>query len=88
MQLAALENLIHTDRDAAGVALDRALHTKHGSGDGRGMLALHLLAVDYWKDDAHQSAFHRTHAYVYALEAGDWTTVDTLYAELSSEGRI
>lgn len=88
MDLNALENLIRTDRAAAGAALDTALQTKHGTGDARGMLSLHLLAAEYWSGDKHQSAFHRTHAYVYALEAGDWDAGDALYADLSAEGRI
>ena len=88
MDLNALENLIHADRAAAGPALDEALQTKHGNSDAQTMFSLHLLAAEYWSADKHQSAFHRTHAYVYALEAGDWKTVDALYADLSAEGRI
>lgn len=88
MDLNALKNLIHADRAAAESALDEALQTKHSTGDARTMLSLHLLAAEYWSADKHQSAFHRTHAYVYALEAGDWKAVDVLYAHLSAEGRI
>ncbi len=88
MDLSAIENLIRTDRSTAGRALDDALQAKHGTDDPRAMLSLHLLAADYWSGDDHQSAFHRTHAYVYALEAGDWETVDALYADLSAAGRI
>ena len=88
MNLSALEDLIRADRAASGPALDRALRTLHGSGDAQTMLSLHLLATEYWCDDKDQSAFHRTHAYVYALEAGDWKVVNALYTDLSVEGRI
>ena len=84
----ALEALIETDRSAAETELDRALRTVQDSGSAPQMLALHLLAVKFWQDDMQQSAFHRTHAYVYALEAGDWVAADELYASLAAEGRI
>lgn len=88
MDLNALEKLIRTDRDAAGPALDAALQSHHGTGDPRLMLSLHMLAAAYWSDDPLQTAFHHTHAYVYALEAGEWETVETLYADLAAAGRI
>ena len=88
MDLSALEILIRTNRTAAADALDDALQAKHGTGDPKTMLSLHLLAADYWSDDEHQAAFHRTHAYVYALEAGVCEAVDALYTDLSAAGRI
>ena len=88
MDVSALDDLIQSDRAAGGKALDRALRDMHGAGDARAMLALHRLAVDYWRSDPRQVSFHRTHAYVYALELGDWAAVDHLYDALSAEGRI
>jgi len=83
-----LETLIRTDRNAAGAALDDALQAEHGTGNPHTMLSLHLLAAEYWSADEHQSAFHRTHAYVYALEAGDWKAAETLFTDLAAAGRI
>ncbi len=88
MNLEELSRLIETDRKAAATALDQALRDKHGTGDALGMLVLHKLAVRFWEDDARQKSFHLTHAYIYALESGDWASVDALYGKLASEGRI
>jgi len=88
ISLADLGELIETDRSAAGNALDQALREKHGTGDAAGMLALHRLAIEFWQGDPQQVSFHLTHAYVYALEAGDWKAVDALYADLAVQGRI
>ena len=88
MDLNALKDLIRSDRAAAGTALDDALQAKHGTGDPRTMLSLHLLAAEYWSSDTHQAAFHRTHAYVYALEAGDWHRANRLFDDLEKDGRI
>jgi len=52
------------------------------------MLSLHSLATRYWQEDPEQVAFHRTHAYVYALELGDWAEADRLYDLLSADARI
>ena len=87
-EIAALETLIRADPAAAGPALDLALRTRHEQGDARAMLALHMMAAEYWRDDLQHVSFHRTHAYVYALEIGDWAAVDRLYGLLSAEGRI
>ena len=76
------------DRAAAGRALNAALTHLHESDEARELCALHLLAVRYWQDDAAQVAFHRTHAYVYALEAGDEIATRDLHAALEAEGRI
>ena len=88
MTFEELNCLIETDRETAAVALDQTLRDKHGTGDAPGMMVLHQLAVRFWKDDARQKSFHMTHAYIYALECGDWETVDVLYSELAAEGRI
>lgn len=88
MNVEELSRLIETDRDAASMALDQALRDKHGTADARGMMVLHELAVRFWEDDIRQKSFHLTHAYIYALESGDWNSVDALYRKLSAEGRI
>lgn len=84
----AIATLMDSDRAAAGDALDHALRAGHDSGDTRAMLALHRLAIRYWQADTARCAFHRTHAYVYALEAGEWAAADSLNAELAAEGRM
>ncbi len=76
------------NHDAAGRALDKALTHLHGSGETRELCALHQLALRYWQDDAEQTAFHCTHAYIYALEAGDEVTTRALHAALAEQGRI
>ena len=76
------------DRNAAENALNAALTRLHGSGEARELCALHQLAVRYWQDNAAQVGFHRTHAYIYALEAGDEASTRDLYAALEAEGRI
>lgn len=88
MDLSELSGLIETDRAAAAKALDAALHKHHATGAPKVMHRLHRLAATFWQDDPRQVSFHRTHAYVYALEAGMWAEVDALYADLSAEGRI
>ncbi len=88
MTFEELSGLIETDREAAEIALDQALRDTHGTGDAPGMMGLHKLAVRFWKDDARQKSFHLTHAYIYALESGDWESSDALYVELAAEGRI
>ena len=52
------------------------------------MNALHKLAARFWEDEPAQAAFHLTHAYVYALEAGMWEEVDALYTTLAEMERI
>ncbi len=88
MQAEAIADLMARDRAAAGIALDRALMALHGSGEARELCALHRLAERYWKNDPAQVAFHRTHAYVYALEAGDRAAEAALRNALADEGRI
>lgn len=84
----AIAALMARDRAAARGPLDRALRDLHGSGRAGDLCALHRLAAEYWADDAEKVAFHRTHAYVYALEAGDARAEATLFAALAAEGRV
>lgn len=86
MDLSELEAEIELGGGAE--ALDAMLIDGHRDRDPHAMCALHQLAARYWKEDAGQAAFHQTHAYVYALEAGMWDEVDTLYALLAAHGRI
>jgi len=88
MQPEAITALIGQDRAAAGRALDTALRQSHDSGTAADMLALHRVAAAYWAGDTERAAFHRTHAYVYALEAGDWAAADCFYSALATEGRV
>ncbi len=80
--------MINNDRMAAGAALDEALMALHGSGEPSELCALHQLAAQFWGDDTAQAAFHRTHAYIYALEAGDREAEAALFETLAAEGRI
>jgi hypothetical protein len=88
MRAEAISDLLLSDRRAAGAALDSALMTLHGSGEAGELCALHRVAAAYWGDDAAQAAFHRTHAYIYALEAGDAQAEAALFDQLAAEGRI
>jgi len=89
MRSTAIAEVLETgDRAAAGKALHSALIGLHGSGEARELCALHRLAARYWQDDPAQAGFHRTHAYVYALEAGDETVTRDLYMALETDGRI
>ncbi len=83
-----LETLILADRAAAGPVLDQALRDKHDSGDTAALLTLHNLACLFWKDDEAKVSFHLTHAYIYALEAGDEDAIRSLHVKLSALGRI
>ena len=76
------------ERAEAGALLDTLLTGRHGSGDCRMLCDLHQLAAEYWRDDASQAAFHRTHAYIYALEGGFETDAAALHAALAAEGRV
>lgn len=75
-------------RDEAGRALDKALIALHHSGRADELCALHKVAVEFWKHQPQQAAFHRTHAYVYALEAGRDSDVEALFASLQKDQRI
>ena len=80
--------LIDADRAAARQPLDRALKALHGSGRSHELCTLHRLAAEYWDDDPAQAAFHRTHAYIYALEAGDTGAEAALFQILQEQRRI
>lgn len=83
-----IATLMARDREAARGPLDQALRDLHGSGRVDELCALHRLAAEYWRDDPEQVAFHQTHAYVYALEAGDGAAEAALYEALARQGRI
>ncbi len=85
---AIAELLSNGARDEAGRALDKALVTRHHSGSPHELCALHKVASEFWKDQPEQAAFHRTHAYIYALEAGRDADAQTLYISLEKEQRI
>ncbi|MEM7724705.1 MAG: hypothetical protein AAF376_20450 [Pseudomonadota bacterium] len=54
-----------TGRDA----LDAALLAAHAAGDRAALISLYAQAAE--ASDGEASAFYLTHAYVFALEAGD-----------------
>jgi hypothetical protein len=64
------------------VRLDAALRAHHPDGDARVLGALHIRAAALLPDPAAQR-FHLTHAWVYALVAGD----DPQIADLESRLR-
>lgn len=88
MTVAGIAALMAEDPAAARGPLDEALRSLHGSGQARELCALHRLAAEFWSDDPAQVAFHRTHAYVYALEAGDGVAEAELFGLLADQGRI
>jgi len=88
LEIEPLRLLFETDPAAAADALDRALGTPGAGAGPYAMMDLHLLAATYWKERPQQAAFHTTHAYIYALEAGAWEKVEALHAELAQAGRI
>ncbi len=79
--------LMAKDREASKTPLDHALRALHGSGEARTLCALHRLAAQYWDTEPAQAAFHLTHAYVYALEAGDTHAEADLFDALARDGR-
>lgn len=52
------------------VALDAALRRLHGSGDAAALSALHCKAAGMMTSNE-EARFHLTHAWVYAMVAGD-----------------
>ena len=88
MTVPEIAALMARDRVAARGPLDTALRALHGSGRSRDLCALHQLAAEYWRDDLVQAAFHRTHAYVYALEAGDTQAESVLFDALAADARM
>jgi hypothetical protein len=83
-----IARLLVTDRAAGTAALDDALTTLHGSAHAAHLCALHRVAADYWSTDPDRVAFHLTHAWIYALEAGDEGAEAELHDLLAREGRI
>jgi hypothetical protein len=70
--------------DTARGALDAALIEAHARGDRAGLIALYAEAADT-AGDTRARAFYLTHAYVFALEAGD-PRAAALKARLVAEG--
>lgn len=68
-------------------ALDARLLAAHARDDRGALIALYAEAADRAAShDADASGFYRTHAYVFALEAGD-ARAARLRAQLAAEGR-
>ena len=65
--------------------LDAALLAAHAAGDNRKLIELYKAAAEA-ADTPEQAAFYLTHAYVFALEAGD-PVADTLHQRLVEMGR-
>jgi|OM-RGC.v1.034553159 hypothetical protein len=68
-------------------ALDAALIRLHGSGEAAMLAALHEEAATLLPD-AGARRFHATHAWVYALEAGDAPRVARLEQALRAAGGL
>lgn len=67
------------------IGLDARLTAAHEAGDGGALVGLYAQAADAMNDrDA--ACFFLTHAYVHALERGDWRAA-ALHARLKAEGR-
>lgn len=66
--------------------LDTRLLTAHEAGDRTRLIALYLEASACAEDDT-AAAFYLTHAYVFALEAGDPRTAE-LKSRLEAAGRL
>ena len=66
-------------------ALDAALSS--GRGTPRERMAWHLEAAALREGQPDEAAFHRTHAMVHALEAGNWAEAERLRGLLAAEGR-
>ena len=69
-------------------ALDAALRSLHGSGRAGDLAALHAAAAALPGEAPGARRFHLTHAWVHALEAGDWPRVSALEAELRAAGGL
>ncbi len=67
-------------------ALDARLIAAHEAGDGAALIDLYTKAADAAPDEA-ASGFFLTHAYVFALEAGDARAAG-LHRRLSAMGRV
>lgn len=68
--------------------LDRALQRSHEERDAGALVHLYAKAADEAEEAGEPDAacFFLTHAYVFALEAGD-ETADHLHARLKARGR-
>lgn len=69
---------------AAILTLDTALVAAHARGETTRLVDLYTVAADGTAPEA--AAFYLTHAYVFALEAGD-PRAEALHARLVAEGR-
>ena len=69
-------------------ALDAKLIAAHAAGDGGSLVALYAEAADRAEatGDMDAACFYLTHAYVFALEAGD-PAADALHRRLRAHGR-
>ena len=61
--------------------LDAALRAHHAGGDAAALSALHCQAAALMTDPAARR-FHLTHAWIYALVAGDAARITTLERQL------
>lgn len=68
-------------------AIDAALRRLHGTEEAARLSALHEEAAGLMKSDA-AARFQLTHAWVFALEAGDGSRVAALEARLRSLGGL
>lgn len=69
-------------------ALDAELVRLHGRGPPARLAALHRAAAEALAGDALGHRFHLTHAYVHALEAGDWAGAEELAGRLRAVGAL
>ena len=67
------------------MSLDDRLAAAHAAGDASELIAIYVEAADA-APDVDTACFFLTHAYVFALEAGD-SRVSALRARLAAEGR-
>jgi hypothetical protein len=68
------------------MTLEADLLSAHAASDGRRLAALYRAAAD-GANDIDAACFYLTHAYVYALEAGDDPAISHIHARLAAEGR-
>ena len=68
--------------------IDAALRALHGVGPARDLSRLHVHAAELVGADAGARRFHLTHAWVFALEAGDTAESDRLEAALRALGGL
>lgn len=68
-------------------ALDAELRRLHGSGEAAALSALHVHAAELMPSPEGRR-FHLTHAWIYALVAGDPFATVKLEAELRSMGGL